>query len=559
MKITESLPRPEHPRPDFYRQDWINLNGIWQFKIDQGNQGVEKGFFREETVFLEKILVPFCPESTLSGIATKDFLVCVWYRRRFTIPETWKGKRIFLNFGAVDYQADVWINENFSGSHTGGYTPFSLEITRFLRQGENTLTVRAYDDNRTGKPCGKQSTRYNSYGCRYTRVTGIWQTVWLEATGSACLKSFRFFPDPENENLGIILQVDGAASGQIQVFHEDRLVGEKNLTTEGLNLVSIPVKQPLLWDVDKPNLYRVVFFLKEKGTFQDRVESYCGFRTFQLKGHRLFLNGRPYFMRLVLDQGYYPDGIYTAGSEEALKNDIRLAQKLGFQGARLHQKVFEPRFLYWADKLGYLVWGEYGSWSATVAYLGTADEWIEAVLRDFNHPAIIGWCPLNETPLHQPLELTRSLYRLTKFVDPGRPVIDTSGYIHVETDLYDCHNYTQDPKEFARLFEPLRKNFRTIWRNAPQYDAPYQDQPYWVSEYGGTWWNPGKKKEGWGYGKAPESKREFLARYRGLTEVLLRHPRICGFCYTQLYDVEQEQNGLYTYQRQAKFPAEIIR
>ncbi|MCM8769123.1 MAG: beta galactosidase jelly roll domain-containing protein [Candidatus Omnitrophica bacterium] len=561
MKGKEILPRPEHPRPDFFRRDWINLNGSWQFKIDRANEGLQKEFFRSETPFPERIVVPFCPESSLSGIGTKDFLVCVWYRRNFTLPEKWKNKRILLHFGAVDYETDVWLNENYLGRHIGGYTPFSFEITHLVKRGENTITVRAYDDNRTGKqPSGKQSPRYESYAGQYTRVTGIWQTVWLEAVGPAYLKCFRFSPDSANEKLTLQLQTEGATRAKVQVFCEDQPVGEKTIQADGLVKLEIPIRRPILWSPTYPHLYRVTITLFSGQEIYDQVGSYCGFRTIQIKGNQFLLNGHPLFLRLILDQGYYPDGIYTARTEEDLKKDILLATNLGFQGARLHQKVFEPRFLYWADKLGYLVWGEYGSWAADAkVYPGTPAEWIEAVLRDINHPSIIGWCPLNETSPRQPLETTRNLYWLTKIVDPDRPVIDTSGYIHVETDLYDCHNYTQDPKEFARMFAPLRKDPSAIWRKYPQYDAPYRGQPYWVSEYGGTWWNQKGEKTGWGYGQTPRSKKEFLERYRGLTETLLFHPRICGFAYTQLYDVEQEQNGLYTYQREEKFPAETIR
>ena len=564
MKFRD-IPRHEQPRPDFFRQEWINLNGLWQFKFDYGNEGLEKHFFARETNFPEQILVPFCPESSLSGIRTRDFLVSVWYRRKFIIPESWRKKKIFLHFGAADYQTDVWLNEVYLGRHLGGYTPFSFEITDFLGRGENILTVRCYDENRSGQqPCGKQSARYQSYGCHYTRVTGIWQTVWLEATGSRYLKSFRFFPDVDNEILGIWMNVAGNCQVQIEVFGQQQLVAQKTVSACGFTQVLLPIKNPVLWDVGRGYLYRVVFSLLGKGKLLDKVESWSGFRKIHLSGSRLFLNGRPLFMRFVLDQGYYPDGIYTAASEEALKKDILLAQAMGFTGARLHQKVFEPVFLHWADRLGYLVWGEYASWGIGLPYQEKtfpllSSEWAEVINRDFNHPAIIGWCPLNETSRRQNPEVTGSLYRLTKKMDFTRPVIDTSGYVHVETDLYDCHNYTQSVAEFTRIFQPLRHNRKAIWRNYPDFDAAYQGQPYWVSEYGGTWWNGEGKGEGWGYGKRVRSKQEFISRYRGLTEVLLSHPRICGFCYTQLYDVEQEQNGLYTYRRKEKFPAQLIR
>jgi beta-galactosidase/beta-glucuronidase len=266
---------------------------------------------------------------------------------------------------------------------------------------------------------------------------------------------------------------------------------------------------------------------------------------------------------LVLDQGFYPNGIYTAPSDAALKKDVELSMALGFNGARLHQKVFEPRLLYWADKFGYIVWGEYPDWGIDYSHPKALErvlpEWLEVMERDFNHPAIVGWCPFNETPGAQNPELLRIVHRATKALDPTRPAIDTSGYVHVETDVDDCHNYEQDPEKFAALFDDFKTSDR-VWHNAHAVGAPYAGQPYFVSEYGGIWWNPGQKDaKSWGYGNRPKSADEFLARYRALTEALLFHPKMFGFCYTQLTDVEQEVNGLYTYDRKPKFDPKIIR
>jgi hypothetical protein len=299
----------------------------------------------------------------------------------------------------------------------------------------------------------------------------------------------------------------------------------------------------------------------------DQVRSYFGLR--DISWHDgLRINGKKLFMRLVLDQGYYPDGIYTAPSDEELKADIERSLALGFNGARLHQKVFEPRFLYWADRLGYLVWGEHGSWGLAIdkpeALQIFLPEWSEIVERDRNHPAVIGWCPLNETRPgvchrgHKP-EFVRTVYGITKKLDPTRPVIDTSGYVHVDTDLYDVHDYDQDPVTFRQRYQDFIQG--KVFVNYPQ-EEQYEGQPYWISEYGGIWWQPGapaEDKKAWGYGKRPASEEEFIERYRGLTSALLENPEICGFCYTQLYDVEQEVNGLYTYGRQPKFPQAAIR
>ena len=557
----KNIPRPEHPRPDFFRNQWLNLNGQWDFEIDTSNTGIDKKFYLLEKKFREKIVVPYPPESKLSGIENTDFMVSIWYRKNIKIPEHFAKKRIFLNFGAVDFLTNVWLNDIHIGTHTGGYTPFRFEITDAIKK-ENVLTVNAYDDNRTYlQPCGKQSQRYYSYGCYYTRTTGIWQTVYLEATERNYLKNFKIYPDYDSGDVLFFLNIDGQSEVKTMIFAENECICEKTVSGSGNTFFTINIKNFIPWSIENPFLYNVKFVLYSNGVKQDEVESYFGFRKIEIKEKKILLNNSPVFLKMVLDQGYYPDGIYTAPSQEDIINDIKIAKHMGFYGARLHQKIFEPLFLYWADKLGYLVWDEYPNWGiksriSHEAFSVLIKEWIDVIERDFHHPSIIGWCPLNETHMPQDNELVRTIYHITKKFDTTRPVIDTSGYIHVETDIYDCHNYNQDPEQFKKDFEPF-KSQEKIWQNYPQLDAPYRGQPYWVSEYGGTWWAEGK--QGWGYGDRPKTKKEFIERYRKLTEVLLNHPKITGFCYTQLYDVEQETNGLYTYYRKPKFDPELIR
>ena len=562
----QQIPRPEYPRPQMRRESWLSLNGIWQFEIDPGLSGEEKGWVSGRD-FPREILVPFCPESELSGIGKRDFMPSVWYRRSFRVSGDWDEKRVWLHFGGVDYQATVWVNGHLAGSHRGGYTPFAFDITEFLKREDNELVLRAVDDTRSPtQPTGKQSTRFDSYGCRYTRTTGIWQTVWLEAVPEAHIVSLRMIPDVDSGRLFLTVGINRPFIGLklravAQVDGKNVAQVETSAFAQSVLLVLEP-EEVRTWSPSDPFLYDLIVTLEEDGTVVDRVESYFGFRKIHIQGEKILLNNRPVFQRLVLDQGFYPDGIYTAPTDEALKHDIEIAQGLGFNGARLHQKVFEPRFLYWADRLGYLVWGEYPNWGIdhtrpeSLEYV--LPEWLEVLGRDFNHPSIVGWCPFNETPREQDPQLIRTIYRTTKLIDPTRPVIDTSGYVHVETDVYDCHNYEQDAKEFAAYFQPFREGGQP-WRNSPDHDALWKGEPYFVSEYGGTWWNPGQKDEkSFGYGKRPRSKEEFLQRYRALTEALLFHPRMCGFCYTQLYDIEQEVNGLYTYDRRPKFDPEKI-
>ena len=311
------------------------------------------------------------------------------------------------------------------------------------------------------------------------------------------------------------------------------------------------------------NLYDISFEMAQNGEVKDTVASYFGLRTVGLDKKAFLLNGKKVFGRWVLDQGFYPDGIYTAPTDEALKNDIICSMQLGFNGARLHEKVFEPRFLYWADKLGYMVWGEHANWDLDISAYAQLEhflpEWLEAVERDIAHPAIIGWCPFNETQMDQCDMLVKTVYDVTKAVDPTRPVIDTSGWCHVSTDIYDVHDYEQDVATFTANYAEADKGIIKdhMFRWNPQRQS-YKGEPIFVSEYGGIkWTNEGG--DAWGYGVGPETEEEFLARYEGLTHSLLDNPDIMAFCYTQLYDIEQEQNGLMTYNRVFKFDPAIIK
>ncbi|MFC5463516.1 sugar-binding domain-containing protein [Lederbergia graminis] len=560
--------RQEYPRPQFVRDDWKNLNGKWEFEIDHGNSGKDRKLY-EASSLADQINVPFCPESELSGIGYKDFMAAVWYRREFDIPENWKDKRILLHFGAVDYETTVWINGKEVGKHRGGYTPFSFEITDLLKNGNNVLTVNAVDDNRSGlQPRGKQSAGYYSAGCDYTRTTGIWQTVWLEAVPKSYIKKAKYISNPKDSSVNIELEVDRKSENlqvELTALYKGTEVGNRTLSVNG-NLAQgdLIVSEVHLWEPGKPELYDLEITLLYNGQPIDHVSSYFGMRTVSLRDKAIYINEKPVFQRLVLDQGFYPDGIYTAPSDEALKRDIELSMELGFNGARLHEKVFEPRFLYWADQMGYLVWGEHANWGLNITNAEGLSrflpEWIEAVDRDFNSPALVGWCPFNETwdlnGTKQDDEVLRITYEVTKALDKTRPVIDTSGNFHVVTDIFDIHDYEQDVEKFAEKFRAMGEGGEA-YVTFPHRQR-YEGQPYFVSEYGGIWWQPGND-EGWGYGNRPKSEEEFLERYKGLTETLLKNKAICAFCYTQLYDVEQEVNGLYTYERKAKFDPAIIR
>lgn len=562
--MTEQIPRPEYPNPQFARADWINLNGEWQFSMDHSRSGRERALYDAPSL-PDTITVPFCPESELSGVGYKDFLSAVWYRRTVDIPADKLGGRVFLHFGAVDYRAFVYVNGTLVCEHRGGYVHFAAEITEWVHEGENVVTVCAEDDTRDDLiPSGKQSLWHDSRGCHYTRTTGIWQTVWLEFTPVAYIRSMRLIPDAARGSVQMQVQTVGAGQLCAEAFFDGRRVGSASCASQGgMIALTLDVSEKHLWDVGQGNLYDLRLTYGE-----DTVTSYFGLRSVRLDGWKFLLNDRPVFMRLVLDQGFYPDGIYTARTEADLLRDIELSLAAGFNGARLHEKVFEPRFLYHCDRLGYLVWGEFPNWgldySDPRAAASVIPEWLEAVERDFNHPSIIGWCPFNETwdtdGRKQWDELLRMVYRVTKSVDPTRPCIDTSGNFHVQTDIYDTHDYEQRVDVFRERYAALTAQNELYDCHHDHCGAQIWDgkAPVFISEYGGIRW-AGKDAEGWGYGEAPDSDEAFKARYKGLTDVLLDNPKMCGFCYTQLYDVEQELNGLYTYGREPKFDMAFFR
>ena len=556
--------RTEHPKPQFQRDNWMNLNGPWQFEIDHGNSGEARGMYDPAIQLSQTINVPFCPESKLSGVEYKDFMYSVWYKRSVTLTEEQIQGRVVLHFGAVDYLATLYINGKKVGTHKGGYVSFAFDITDYVVEGENVITLHAEDDTRNRLiPYGKQCPLYYSAGCSYTRTTGIWQTVWLEFTPKTYIKKVKFYPDADAGNgaLSVHAELVGKGNFTVQASFEGKPMGTVTLANvQGYVVATLELAEKHLWELGKGGLYDLTLTFGE-----DTVNSYFGLRSILYTDKKFYLNGKSVFQRTILDQGFYPDGVYTAPSDEELIADIDRSMAMGFNGARLHEKVFEERFLYHADRKGYLVWGEYPNWGLDHSYsdaiYGILPEWLEEVDRDFNHPSIIGWCPFNETwdknDRKQFDDLLALVYQATKSADPTRPCIDTSGNFHVVTDVYDLHDYTQDVEEFAKHYADITEedglNFHSAFKNRQKYDRKL---PFFLSEYGGIRWT--EDQAGWGYGQAPQSAEEFLTRLKGLTDVLLDNPNIMGLCYTQLTDVEQEQNGLYTYDRRPKFDPAVI-
>ena len=563
MLYTPNAPRPEFPRPQFDRGDanWLSLNGPWEYQTDHGQSGEQRGF-QNGAPFSETIIVPFCRESKLSGIGDVDFCDSVWYRKTLTLPEGWAGKRVLFHIGACDYYTKVWVNGQYMGDHTGGYVAFSFDITKALKEGENTLTVGVWDHLRDDtQPGGKQSPRYESFGCFYTRTTGIWQTTWLECVPTDYIASTKYYPNIELNKLVIEALTVGGEGMTLtaRASYNGKPMGIGKTTVHGGKaVVEVELDELHLWEVGNGRLYDLTLTMGE-----DTVDSYFGMRKIECRDGFFYLNGKCVFQRLVLDQGFYPDGIYTAPSLSELEADIDRSLAMGFNGARLHQKVFEPLFLSLCDKKGYIVWGEHANWGQDSAresvFQNFLPEWCEILARDFNHPAIIGWCPLNETQNNQIPLFVKLLATVTRQYDTTRMYIDASGWTHTEglTDIMDLHDYEQNPEAFAAKLAPLAEGgtYNVHWWGGPK-DAMHT-HPTFVSEYGGIRWAP-QEAAGWGYGQAPQSAEEFISRFKGLTEAILFHPKMGALCYTQLTDVEQEVNGLYTYDRIPKFDPAIM-
>ena len=591
-----TIPRPEYPRPQFTRPAWLCLNGVWQFEIDAGDSGMPRGLL-EKPRFDAEINVPFCPESELSGIGCIDFMTAVWYRREIAIPAEWAAfPRLRLHFQACDYETTVWVNGTEVVRHRGGFTPFFAEIGSLVKAGETaTVVVRARDYiGRRPQPGGKQMDyRYDNAGCSYTRTTGIWQTVWLEPLPATAFERPRITPDLANRRFRLELPLSGPTAGlAVEAVLRDaegaevsraRVAADADFAP-ALDLV-VPEDKLHLWGPGDGYLYGIdLSLVAADGTVVDAASSYAGMRSISFRGHAVLINGKPVFQRQVLDQGYYRSGIMTAPTDTALECDIVLSMSAGFNAARLHQKVFEERFLYHADRHGYLVWGEFGDWGVRSGlekvnatdhqpFAALMAQWNEVLARDYNHPAIVGWCPLNETmrdiqdPMDALDDMTRGLYAATKNADRTRPVLDASGYSHRQpfADVYDSHDYDQDPATFrerhAKTAEGDVFENRPHWAPETRASHPYAGQPYFVSEFGGIRWAPDQENssKSWGYGNAPKTLDEFYTRFEGLCRALLENPGMFGYCYTQLTDVFQEQNGIYTFDRMTKFDMKRLR
>jgi beta-galactosidase/beta-glucuronidase len=570
-------PRPEYPRPQFVRPEWLNLNGLWDFEFDDENLGLEEGWHEGKRVFGHRILVPFSFETALSGIGDRSFHPCVWYRRQIPVPEEWSGKQILLHFGAVDYRATVWVNGIVVGTHEGGHTPFHCNITGALGKGGDQIVVRA-EDPPTDRyiPRGKQHWEEQPASIFYARTTGIWQSVWAEPVPPSYLDSVRITPAIDG-SLAIVARIANPQFSQsIQIAVSSRgsvLASAISLADGPRASVEMRIADPQLWSPDEPALYDLRLELHGPAGLIDRVDSYFGFRSISTQDGKVLLNGKPIYLKTVLDQGYWSRSNLTPPDDAAIRFDIEIAKTMGFNGVRKHQKVEDPRYLYWADRLGFLVSAEMANaYLFDEAAVGRMTrEWIEAVNRDYNHPSIVIWVAVNEswgvpnlTDRRQQAHV-KALYYLTKSLDDTRLVIDNDGWEHTGvTDLFAIHDYAKTGEELLLRYSeagvPLPSSDKLLL--APGYE--YNGAPVFLSEFGGIAWIlpedlPNVPENSWGYTGLEPTACAALERIESLFRGVAQIQRISGVCYTQLYDVEQEVNGLLTYDRRLKFDPAVIR
>ena len=579
-----NLPRPEYPRPQFVRDLWLNLNGEWNFELDKANEGMKKKWFKNPNISA-KIQVPYAYQSKLSQVENKEFSDWCWYNRQFTVPAEMLGKQIILHFGAVDYQTWVYLNGKPVGTHEGGHTAFSFDITPYLSdKNEQSLTLRVFDPLKDETiPRGKQFWQEKSAGIWYTQTTGIWQTVWLEAVEEAHIKSVRFTPDIDKGTVVVEANLSGCCKDamlDIEIAYKGEQLIQSSLKVTGtyvrqeFDLYNRTIFRSgfhgggMAWSPEHPNLLDVNLRLTAPCGTVDNVSSYFGLRKIHTENGKVYLNNRPYYQKLVLDQGYWPGGLLTAPTDEDLKKDIILSKEMGFNGCRKHQKVEDPRFLYWADKLGYLVWGECAASPcfSEEAVARLTKEWIEIIERDYNHPSIVTWVPINESwgvpnVAHSKQEQyhTLAMYYLIKSLDPTRLVVSNDGWEMTKTDILAIHNYNHGHKDEIRKYEIYKQDLSTkedlinskpAARNLYVQGFEYRGEPIMLTEYGGIAYKL-DGSEGWGYTMV-QSEEQLLEDYARIMDAIFASKALHGFCYTQLTDVEQEINGLLTYDRKPK-------
>ena len=583
MAEAAAIPRPEYPRPQFVRNEWLNLNGEWEFAFDDANEGLRLGWYDGRNL-PRRIVVPFGYQAELSGINDKSVHPYVWYARNFEIPAGWRGRDLLLNFGAVDYSSTIWVNGQEVGHNQGGHVPFQFDIAPYVKPGVNRLTLRVEDKQDPEQPRGKQSVTAIPQEIDYYCTTGIWQTVWLEPVPSVRIEELRVITHAHRNLVELVVYLHAPSSDwrlEVEVTDQDRLVTRSEARTAvatGHLVLSIPYAK--LWSPESPHLYDLTIRLYDDGKLLDEVRSYFGMRGIELRDGKFLLNGASVYLQMILDQGYWPQSYLTAPSDEALQTDIGWAKAFGFNGVRKHQKIEDPRWLYWCDRLGVMVWEEMPNareWSLEAEEKLSA-EWQRAVRRDYNHPCIIAWVPVNESMGFPQLAQQHAgqyafierMVRTTRRMDATRPVIDNDGWEHTDiADVCAIHDYSPSSEVLLKRYEKTLAGEglpATVWiGDKPLFarGSKYRGQPIVLSEVGGFLAippdiPPEQRDVLYRFYDSFERPEELVEKYRDLMNGIASLRFLGGFCYTQLTDIEQEINGLLTYDRQPKVPAEEI-
>lgn len=582
-----------YPRPQLERENWTNLNGNWEFCFDDLDRGlVEKWYQAGSPAFDQVIEVPFVYQAQASGIGIRDVHNIVWYRRKMDC-QTGASQRVLLHFGAVDYRAQVYVNGTFVGEHEGGHTSFSFDVTDYLDpSGRQEVVLRVEDPHEDEEiPRGKQFWEAESRGIWYTNSTGVWQTVWLETVAETYIENLYHHIHFDDGKVEMEVRVKGCLTQteelEYHVLFADQVIvsGSKKLLKNKLT-IDVDVIQGNIfstnfhddgrsWTPENPQLFSVELKLKRDSQELDKVQSYFGFRKIHTENGMVYLNNKPYYQKLLLDQGYWPDGLLTAPSDDDFVKDIELSKEMGFNGCRKHQKVEDPRFLYWADVLGFLVWGECAAppMFTDKSVHRLMNEWKEIIDRDYNHPSIVTWVPINESwgvPNisfnREEQHFSQAIYHYLHTLDKTRPVISNDGWAATETDIVAIHNYmhgqADESKKYAYFKDTLARAENLIGNPSTSWPIfakgfGYKGQPILLTEFGGIAY-PVSDEKGWGY-TTVHSEEEFLTDYKRIMDAVYDSEALWGYCYTQITDVEQEINGLLTYDRKSKCPLSLIK
>lgn len=564
-----------YPRPQFVRKEWSDLNGEWKFAFDDGNIGEAEGWYHKGIASPRTIVVPFSYQTKASRIEEKERHDNIWYERELSLPGNFSAKkRLWIWFEGSDYVTKVWVDGIFIGKHEGGYCRFGFDVTDAVLTVKNvkahTLTVKCEDSYDATQPRGKQKWMDNPYGCWYVETNGLWKSVWAECVNAEHIDRIKFEPNRETYAVDFEAEIKGGKGAFLitQISKDGKAVAEnrtrvmRDKFSYSVDLVNDYESFKIhWWSYDNPALYDVKFMLAdEKGNILDEVGSYLGFRSFYVNKDALILNNGPTYLKMVLEQGYFRESGMTYPDEQAIADELILAKELGFNGVRMHQKIEDERFFYYADILGVATWAEmpsaYEFRDATVDKV-TA-EWMEVVKQHYNHPSVFAWVPFNESwgvprimSDKKEQRFTEALYYLTKAYDGMRPVISNDGWEHTTSDIITLHNYDQNPEKFGEFYSFMDKvlaNENLVdysqWRLTFAGEYGYRGQPVMITEFAGIGYDVERTNGGWGYGDKVMSGKAFAERLAGLVKKVRENHRICGFCITQLTDVESEINGL---------------